>query len=136
MWSSARTRIFAAVAFATLLSIPAYGDAPASNKPGDGLTRDAFADPSAPPHAPAPAPSAPRPRSKRTRLDSKDFLSVHHVHRRAHAKARTQVAVATPHTAKRRGPVVSFVYWWNGLVIKTFHTKVGTVMLGTIGAKS
>lgn len=39
-------------------------------------------------------------------------------------------------SAPRRNPVQSFVYWWNGWVINTFHTKVGTVMLGTIGAKT
>lgn len=43
---------------------------------------------------------------------------------------------AITHPPKRRNPVSSFVYWWNGFVIKTFHTRVGTVMLGTIGAKS
>ena len=59
--------------------------------------------------------------------------------------ARTQHPVAHPmkkqsalaaRTVKPRSPVVSFVYWWNGWVIRTFHTKVGTVLLGTVGAKA
>ncbi len=104
-------------------------------KPADGLTRDTFTDLTPQPHPPAPANAPVRTRTKRTRLDSKDFLSVHHTaHHRVHAKKRTQVAATQP--VRRRNPVVGFVFWWNGWVLKTFHTKVGTVMLGTVGAKS
>ncbi len=52
------------------------------------------------------------------------------------AKKRSHAAAAPAPAPRRRNPVVGFVYWWNGWVVRTFHTKVGTVMLGTIGAKS
>jgi len=130
-------RAVASVLAAMLLAVPAYADVP-SAKPDYGLTRDTFTDTSNSPHAPAPAPAAPRPRTKRTRLDSKDFLSVHHANRHhERVNARDRHVVSAPlHPQRRRNPVTSFVYWWNGFVLKTFHTKFGTVLLGTVGAKS
>ncbi len=38
--------------------------------------------------------------------------------------------------ARPRAPLVSFIYWWNGWVVRTFHTRSGTVLLDTIGAKT
>ena len=137
MWSPVRLRAFGSLVFALSLASPAYGETVAPNPPEEGLTRDTFTDPSTPPKAPAPSSSPRRTHTKRTQLDSKDFLSVHHA-RRHHgaARNRTRVAAAAPRPPRRRNPVVGFVYWWNGWVMRTFHTKIGTVMLGTIGAKS
>ena len=100
----------------------------------DGFTRETLADF-----------NAPEPAAFRTLSTA----SVEATHRRHYAKTaarhrrqlrRERSGQPMPQVvvkgAPRRNPVQSFVYWWNGFVINTFHTKVGTVMLGTIGAKS
>lgn len=125
-----------------LLAIPsgasAVGDdkAPAPLAADDGFTRETLSEFDAPEPAPfAPAAAA----SVETAPDGRDSQAAAHHHRRSlrhhpagHDPSQTVVIRAVP----RRSPVASFVYWWNGFVIKTFHTKVGTVMLGTVGAKT
>ena len=107
----------------------------APNPPDDGFTRESMAELGRPQATPPPRHgSVAATTRKSTRLDPKDFASVHHrAPRRQPAPARAQVTVVKHQP--RRNPVVSFVYWWNGFVLKTFHTKNGTVMLKTIGAK-
>ena len=61
-----------------------------------------------------------------------------HHHRLRH---RPQAVEDRPHdvvikSTHHRNPMESFVYWWNGWVVRNFHTRNGTVMLDTIGAKS
>lgn len=133
------TRAMASLVLAAFLVAPVRGEDPPPTSPDDGLTRETFTDPNTPAHPPEPKHTSGRARTRRTHLDSKDFLSVHHAHRheRAARKTATVASAASPsHPSRRRNPVVRFVYWWNGWVIRTFHTKVGTVMLGTIGAQS
>ncbi len=135
IWLPVRLPVAVSLVLAVCLAVPVYGDTVAPVKPEDGLTRDTLTESTSPPHAPAPAPAPVRTHTQRTRLNSKHFRSAHHTRRRRHhRKSPTQVVVAAP--PRRRNPVVSFVYWWNGWVIKTFHTNVGTVMLGTVGAKT
>ena len=52
--------------------------------------------------------------------------------------ARVAATTTAPKSGppRRRNLVVKFVYWWNGWVIRTFHTKFGTVLLGTVGAET
>ena len=114
----------------------AANKAPAPNTPDDGFTRESMAELGRPQPTPPPRHgSVAATTRKSTQLDPKDFASVHHrsTHRRT-APARAQVTVVK--RQPRRNPVVSFVYWWNGFVLRTFHTKNGTVMLKTIGAKA
>ena len=108
--------------------------APAPLSVGDGLTRDSLNDFGAPEPAPAvaavPVPSP----TLQARLHSRAAYTRHR--RTAHqppAHRPIQVVKATP---ARRNLAVSFVYWWNGWVIRTFHTTNGTVMLKRVGAKA
>ena len=124
---------------------------PGPSGSGDGLTRDALdAAPVATPAANAPAPlttTASRRSTRRTATGGRKSqtyatFSHHRRHRRAKRREATQVASASfsakrkPAAAKPRAPLVSFIYWWNGWVVRTFHTRSGTVLLDTIGAKS
>ena len=54
---------------------------------------------------------------------------------RARQQQRQAQPSAVVKASRRRNPVESFIYGWNGWVMDTFHTKFGTVLLGTIGAK-
>ncbi len=120
----------------------------------EGFTRESLDSLGRP--EPTPAPSGPivsqrvatahvvAPRAARSQVDSKDFparskASTPIVHRvRIHSGAKREEAhiVVAKSRSPRRNPVVSFVYWWNGFVIRTFHTKNGTVLLNRIGAKT
>ena len=95
----------------------------------DGLTRDSLSDhgnqESIPPTDP-PVPSVGAMHHRKR--------SVRHYHRSHFLAAHQQSEVAVV-KKNRRNPVESFVYAWNGWVIRTFHTKTGTVLLGHIGAK-
>ncbi len=50
--------------------------------------------------------------------------------------ASSNHAGSTRRGIRNRAPLVSFIYWWNGWVVRTFHTRSGTVLYDTIGAKS
>ena len=129
-----RTVIFLALAVASV--VPAYGEDPPPANPDDGLTRETFTDPNAPAHPPEPTHTVAHAHRRRTHLRSKNYVSVHHA-RRHHRTAKNPARiVASSRPPRRRNPVVRFVYWWNGWVIRTFHTKFGTVLLGTVGAES
>ena len=109
----------------------------------DALTRESMADL----HPSGPAPSAvtpmtpirPLPSRVHSRVDPKDFVSRPH-HPRHHPVAHGDPKVGSKQVATRpparRNPAARFVYWWNGWVIRTFHTKIGTVLLGTVGANT
>ena len=56
--------------------------------------------------------------------------------RRQRQVTQSQPQVVVVKAAPRRNPVESFVYWWNGWVVRTFHTRNGTVLLDKIGAKA
>ncbi len=90
--------------------------------------------------APEPAPFAPVPTASVQSTDE-STRAYSAARRRRHTRRHRQVAkspaaVVVVKAAPRRNPVSSFVYWWNGWVIRTFHTKIGTVMLDKIGAKT
>ena len=112
---------------------------PATPAADDGFTRESMAELGRP--APTPVPKggiAASTRRKHAEIDSKDFVAVHYPvrhHRVAREKPEKPQITVVKHKPHRNA-VVSFVYWWNGLVIRRLHTKVGTVMLGTIGAQS
>ncbi len=130
----------AAVVLATTLVTPVRGEVDVIEAytvtSGGGLTRDSLSD------ANLTQTRAPRTanhstaRRRRARTDPKDFVASRpHRHPREARQSGSRVAATSP-TTKRRNPAASFVYWWNGWVIRTFHTKFGTVLLGTVGAKS
>ena len=109
---------------------------PAAHAPAeDGFTRESMAALGQPDPAPVPTGPIVSPPVVRSLVDSR-----HHVIRHRHAMHVQRVRMVSrvaairlrPH---RRNPVVSFVYWWNGFLIRRFHTKFGTVMLHTVGAK-
>ena len=118
-------------------------DKPAAAQPAeDDFTRESMAELGRPP-APTPAPVAATarhsyPHARRARPDPKDAV-VHHVRfrRREPEESKPQVATQThARTHSHRNPVASFIYGWNGWVIRTFHTRFGTVLLGTVGAQT
>ena len=148
----ARLSAIAAVTFSVALAVPAYcqnpilppASPPPPASPNDGLTRESLNEPSAPTHAAvtrsATAATA-RKHRERAEIDPKDFVAIHRPHRhrevaehRPAAKKQAIVAVSKP--AARRNPVESFVFWWNGWVVRNFHTRNGTVLFDKIGAKS
>ena len=132
-----RVSATAAIVFTIAFAAPAYGEpevVEAYSFTG-GLTRDSLSDASlasTPSKRPATVTAARRPTAT---TDPKDFASVHS-HHRHHEVRQTRPQVVVTKGSKHRNPVVGFVYWWNGWVIRTFHTKFGTVLLGTIGAKT
>ena len=99
---------------------------------GDGLTRDSLSDFGAPEPAPAVQSVPVGSPVARARTHSRTFTH-HHAVRRRPVRSSIRVVKRVP---ARRNPVASFVYWWNGWVIRTFHTTSGTVMLNHIGAKT
>ncbi len=110
------------------------GEDPQSGLLGDdGFTRETLTEF----NAPEPAAFATVSTASVQAMHRRHYARTAARHRRQLQRERSgqsmpQVVVkSTP----RRNPVESFVFWWNGWVINTFHTKVGTVMLGTIGAK-
>ncbi len=122
-----------------LLAANGSGEKPTAPAPTDeGFTRESMAELGRP--EPAPAPSGPiiSPRIVRPEVDSKDFVPRRHpqVRRVRPVSTHSRLAAVQAHPNRRRNPVVSFVYWWNGLVIRKFHTRFGTVLLGTVGAKT
>ena len=100
----------------------------------DGFTRETLTDF----NAPEPAPFTAIPAASVEAAHRRHYAKTAARHRRqlqqerAGQGASSIVVKAAPH----RNPVESFVFWWNGWVINTFHTKVGTVMLNSIGAKT
>ena len=105
----------------------------------DGLTRQSLTDPQSQPAPPTtvPASTAPglaarRATAARARAFRRHRRRLAHVH---HAPSGPRVTIFKT-APRRRNPAARFVYWWNGWVIRTLHTKVGTVMLGTIGAQT
>ncbi len=110
---------------APLSPAPAWSDG--------GLTRDSIAEAT----RPQPSPSAKGRRTsarRRTQTDPKDFGGSAVASRQA--RPASPLPVVTVQKRANRSPVTGFIYWWNGWVIRTFHTRVGTVLLGTIGAKT
>ncbi len=108
---------------------------PAQLPADEGLTRDSLNDPS----LQAPATSAVKAAAAtRTTLDRSGArpLAHHRRHHRHHLKPAQEPPVVAIHARPRRHPVVRFVYWWNGWVIRKFHTHIGTVLLGTVGAET
>ena len=86
--------------------------------------------------APEPAPFAAVPTVSVEETDQP--ASFRHRHRtKRHSRAiQSQPSVVVIKAAPKRNPVESFVYWWNGWVVRTFHSRNGTVMLDKIGAKA
>ena len=127
---------------------------PGPSGTGDGLlTRDALDTPETPKPAPAPAPSHPtaarqNSTQRRTAVQSTKhsgtYATVSHHHRRhrgtahysATAVASRGATIPVRKPARPRAPLVSFIFWWNGWVMRTFHTRSGTVLLDTVGAKT
>ena len=114
----------------------------AAHATDDALTRESMADLGRPGSTPPPTgpmtpipPTRSRVNSKsRSHVDPKDYAPRHRQFRyREPARDQPQVVIQK-HT--HRNPAASFVYWWNGWVIRNFHTKFGTVLLGTVGAKT
>ena len=108
----------------------------------DALTRENMADLGRPEPTPPPAgsmtpipPTRSRVNSKmKPHADPKDFAPRHRQFRyRESTWDQPQIVVQK---RAHRNPAVNFVYWWNGWVIRNFHTKFGTVLLGTVGAKT
>ena len=113
---------------------PANSGKPAVASPGDeGLLREGLGESSHSQSAPVavalPVPSQPKHATRVAHYRPRGHR--HHV--RLKPDRPRSIAVRSH---SRRNPVVSFIYWWNGLVIRKLHTKVGTVMLGTVGAQS
>ena len=105
----------------------------------DGLTRESLTDPQTQSAPPAKVPSSAavglgerRSTAARARAFRRHRRRLAQAH---HTPSGPQVTIFKT-APRRRNPAVRFVYWWNGWVIRTLHTKVGTVMLGTIGAKT
>ena len=109
----------------------------------DAMTRESMADLNrAEPASPAVTsmtPIRPTPSRVHARVDSKDFVPRHQNPRHrpvVRSSPKTGQTQAAGQASRRRNPAVRFVYWWNGWVIRTFHTKIGTVLLGKVGAKA
>ena len=98
----------------------------------DGFTRESLSEINAPESIPPTDPPEPAPyRPHRPKT------AVHRVrHFRHAAPAHRQTRLAAAAKPPHRNPAESFVYAWNGWVIRTFHTKTGTVLLQRIGAKA
>ncbi len=92
--------------------------------------------------APEPAPFAPATAASiDPTSDEAHARAVARRHRRLLRRQQQQAAQNPPQVIvakppKHRNPAERFVYWWNGWVIRNLHTKVGTVMLGTVGAET
>ena len=102
----------------------------------DGFTRESLMEFD----APEPAPFAPAPAAS-VATGSEDSPAGRGAARRRRRLRRRQAAQTPPpvvvvQVPRHRNPVEGFVYWWNGWVIRNLHTKIGTVMLGTVGAKT
>ena len=116
---------------------------PTSHAVDDALTRESMADlnraePVSPPVTPM-IPLRPTPSRVHARMDPKDFVPRHHGARHLSVAKKGAEPVqrqVVAHSNGHRNPAARFVYWSNGWVIRTFHTKVGTVLLGTVGAKT
>ena len=126
---------------------------PGPSGTGDGLTRDALETPAAPQPSTNNAPQhvAARHTTRhrdttvaRTSKKTKSYATISRHRYRHRSKSRSHDALTasnnrtTPprRTTLNRAPLVSFIYWWNGWVVRTFHTRSGTVLLDSIGAKS
>ena len=99
---------------------------------GDGLTRDSLSDFGTPEPGPAVQPVSVVSPVARARMHSHRLVR----HRAVHPQPVHSAIRVVKHAPARRNLAVSFVYWWNGWVIRTFHTTDGTVMLKRIGAKA
>ena len=99
----------------------------------DGLTRDSLNDFGAPEPAPLVEPVPVVSPVAHIRAHSHRLARRRVAHR--HTSVRTPIRVVKS-APVHRGPVVGFVYWWNGWVIRTFHTTNGTVFLKRVGAKA
>ncbi len=120
----------------------------------DGLTRESIAAISRPEtaHPAGPAKGAAKPTAstptaepestptatrRRHRLLVSTTGRHHRRWRHRHIARHTQEATpppASPQTRLRRTFVVKFVTWWNGMVVRNFHTRFGTVKLDSWGA--
>ena len=100
-----------------------------------GLTRSSLAGPGQSDLGPLAEP-VPVPASVvfATQQSAQKRAFAHHRHR--HPPAASSPPRMATRTPRRRNPVVSFVYWWNGWVVRTFHTRTGTVLLDRVGAKA
>ena len=95
----------------------------------DGFTRETLTEFNAPEPAPFAVDSAASVEAMHRRHYAKTASRHRHQLQRERA-AQHSSSVIVVKAAPRRNPVESFVFWWNGWVIDTFHTKIGTVMLG------
>ena len=106
---------------------------PASPEPmmEDGFTRESLSEINAPESIPPTDP----PESPASLPRHHHALVRHPRHARhlSPTHGETREAAVKPH---HRNPVESFVYAWNGWVIRTFHTKTGTVLFDRIGARA
>ena len=74
---------------------------------------------------------------RRTRLLATTSARHHRQWRHRHLARQHEDATPpapTPAVHPRRNLVVRFVVWWNGMVIRNFHTRFGTVKLDSWGA--
>ena len=160
MWFRFPLPLLAATVVSAVLAVTMHAQQvpnpvlPGPSGTGDGLlTRDALEAPETPKPA---AVSTTPPRhsnahhdgtSRRTSTASTKrtatYATITHHQHRHRAKSRSDTTVVANNAtipvrkpARPRAPLVSFIYWWNGWVVRTFHTRSGTVLLDTVGAKT
>ena len=104
----------------------------------DGFTRDSIttldqpAATSASPNRSSHPTTSSKVNSAKTRTAAN---RLHLRHRRGkHSKPVAAQSVAVTTKARPRSAVGRFIYWWNGWVIRNFHTKNGTVLYDKVGA--
>ena len=119
-------------------SAPANNQTPAPLLGDDGFTRESLQEFDAPPAEPAPLVKAPAASVDESSASSSASVVIRRHHRARHHQEATpdQPRDVVVKAAHRRNPVESFVYWWNGWVIRNFHTRNGTVLLDKIGAQT
>ena len=108
--------------------VPLLGD--------DGFTRESLQEFDAPPSEPVPLVPAPAVSSDEPPASSARVVRHHHHARHQQPASPEQPRDVVVKASHRRNPVESFIYWWNGWVIRNFHTRDGTVLLDKIGAQS
>lgn len=86
--------------------------------------------------APEPAPFAAVPNVSVEEADQPTHFRHRHRTKRHPQTTQGQPSAVVIKAPPKRNPVESFVYWWNGLIVRTFHTRNGTVLLDKIGAKA
>lgn len=104
----------------------------------EGLTRESLAEPKVQPTSLArvTTPTASGLADRRSAAARARAFRRHRRRLAHHHSPTPRVTIVKTAPRPRRNPAASFVFWWNGWVIRTLHTRVGTVMLGTIGAKT